>query len=88
MHLSSTLCRTQHSYQRDRAATAQLANARLIAGAAAKAWEREALAAEEREERQSRTRTLTKAIPIYEPQPSSALDRLLSENPDREFPND
>jgi hypothetical protein len=88
MHLSSNLCRTQQRYQRDRADNANLPNARLIADAASLAWEREALAAEGREERQKLAPTLVKFLPSYSPEPHQALDWLCSENPDREFAND
>ena len=88
MHLSSHLCRKQQRYQRDRADNANLLNARLIADAASLAWEREALAAEGREERQKLAPTLVKFMPSYAPEPDQALDRWCSENPDREFVND
>lgn len=86
MHLSSALCRTQQIFHRDRAANSSLVNIRLIASAAAAAWEREALAAESREGRQTRACALP--APAYAPQSSQEFDRLCSENPDREYPND
>jgi hypothetical protein len=87
MHISSTLCRAQQIYQRDRAATAVLANIQTIAAAAAKAWEKEALAAEGRDDRQIRSRG---ALPIALGTVRSDRDRerAFSENPDREFPSD
>lgn len=54
MYASSAICRIQQSYHADRAANAILENVRIIARKAALAWEREALAAERREERQER----------------------------------
>jgi len=88
MRLSSGLCRAQQSYQRDRAANADLPNARMIAGAAAMAWEKEALTAEGREEPQIRVHMFTDTIAgnmLHSPQ---ELDRFCSENPDRAFPSD
>jgi hypothetical protein len=88
MHLSSNLCRTQQRYQRDRADNANLRNARRIADAASVAWEREALVAEGREERQKLARKVVKSMPSHAPKPQQLLDWLCSENPDREFAND
>jgi len=87
MHLSSKLCRAQQIYQRDRAANAILANIQTIAAAAATAWEKEALAAEGREDRQIRSRA-TLPISLGTPQSDRDRERVFSENPDREFPSD
>jgi len=88
MRLSSTLCRAQQNYQRDRAANANLPNARVIAGAAAIAWEKEALTAEGREKRQSCTPLIADTIAANIRLSRQEFDRLCSENPDREFPSD
>ncbi len=88
MRLSATLCRAQQSFQRDRAASANLPNARMIAGAAAIAWEKEALSAEGREKRQRRMPLIADTIAANMRLSSQEFDRLCSENPDREFPSD
>jgi len=88
MRFSATLCRAQQSFQRDRAANANLPNARMIAGAAAIAWEKEALSAEGREKRQSRMALIADTIAADMRLSSREFDRLGSENPDREFPSD
>lgn len=72
MELSSTLCRVQETYQRDRAASAKLENVRLVADRAAKAWEVEALAAEERDARREKTR-------LWRTRPSIQHDRPRNE---------
>lgn len=55
---SSTLCRTQEAYHRDRADGAQLENVRMINTQAAIAWGKEADAAERREARRVRVRAI------------------------------
>ena len=56
MYPSSTLCRTQEEFHRERAASTTLENVRAIATSAAAAWGQEAVAAEKREARGARTR--------------------------------
>ena len=56
MYPSSTLCRTQEEFHRERAASTTLENVRTIATSAAAAWGLEAVAAEKREARGLRTR--------------------------------
>lgn len=77
---SSALCREQEAIQRQAARTAPLANVRLIAETAARAWAHEAVAADRREARQARVA----AINLRQRQAAAgSLDRDLSENPDR-----
>jgi hypothetical protein len=85
MYPSATLCRSQETFHRDRAAGAALANVRVIAAAAADAWCLEALAAERREARRDRTKTLAAVVALRKPMAFGALERLSSENPDRGF---
>jgi len=85
MYPSATLCRTQETFHRDRAAGASLANVRVIAAAAADAWRTEALAAERREARRDRTKTLAAVVALRKDESGGALERLTSENPDRGF---
>ena len=56
MYPSSTLCRTQEEFHRERAASTTLENVRTIATSAAAAWGLEAVAAEKREARGAKTR--------------------------------
>lgn len=70
--VSSTACRTQEAYHRDRSTAAPLANVRAISANAAIAWAREAVLAEKREAK------------VTKPHPNDPLIELLSENPDRE----
>lgn len=58
MYPSASLCREQESLQRDRAASSSLQNVRIVAERAASAWCIEALAAEKREARHERTRSI------------------------------
>jgi len=60
----------------------------MIAGAAAIAWEKEALSAEGREKRQRRMPLIADTIAANMRLSSQEFDRLCSENPDREFPSD
>ena len=62
MYPSSTLCRTQESFHRERAAAATLDNVRAISEGAAAAWGLEAVAAEKREARGKRTREIAAAL--------------------------
>lgn len=84
MQPSSILCRTQEAHHRGLARAATLDNVRLIASAAAAAWAKEGLAADQREDRKRRTRMFAEghAVPSERP---SADDRALSENPDRGY---
>lgn len=85
MELSSTLCRVQEAYQRDRATNAILENVRAVAGKAAKAWRLEALAAERREAGHERMRIIAEMAALRNERLTQEEDRLLSENPDRGF---
>lgn len=87
MKPSSTLCRAQEAYHRDRAAGTQLDNVRVLATNAAIAWGQEAVAAERREARYERTKTLAAIISAEKQQSHQAGDCLVSENPDRDFGN-
>lgn len=82
MYPSSVLCRAQEAHHLGRAATASLDNVRVIATRAALAWGQEALCAELREARHSRTRRIAS---LRTRQSRADHDRLLSENPDRGF---
>ena len=84
MQPSSTLCRVQEAHQRGLAASATLANVRGVANLAAAAWAKEAIAAERREARLSRAKSIAAApqIALETPRPD---DRPFSENPDRGF---
>ena len=83
MFPSTTLCRAQEAYHRDRATGARLENVRTIAAHAAAAWEREARTAERREARHSRKRQLADLASAREQRVTEDRDRLFSENPDR-----
>lgn len=88
MYPSSTLCRTQESFHRDRAASTTLENVRAIASGAAAAWGMEAVAAEKREARGARTRATAELLAAEKAEASTARERGFSENPDREFEED
>ena len=83
MRPSSAHCRAQEAAQRDRAAETTLDNVRIIAEKAADAWGREALSAEEREQRQFQANAKTKAAQVQSSESNEKHDRSLSENPDR-----
>lgn len=85
MYPSSSLCRAQEAHQRDRAAGALLENVRAIATKASLAWGLEAVAAERREARNYKVRTLAHLAMLQKQGNRDARDRLLSENPDRGF---
>lgn len=85
MYPSSSLCRAQEARQRDLAARAQLENVRVIATKASLAWGMEAVAAERREARSHKVRTLAHLAMLQKQEKRGACDRLLSENPDRGF---
>ena len=85
MYLSSTLCRAQEAHHAERAATAQLDNVRAIATKAALAWGHEALSAEQREARHSRTKHIVALATLNTPKSRAERDRLFSEKPDRGF---
>lgn len=77
---SSALCREQEAIQRQAARTAPLANVRLIAETAARAWAHEAVAADRREARVARVA----AMNLRQRQAAAGPpERDLSENPDR-----
>ena len=78
MQLTSIMCRSQQMRHLDLAAEATLPNAKGIALLAASVWDKEAVAAERREQRLARTEARSAVIP-------SSDDRTLSENPDRGF---
>ena len=83
MFPSSSLCRAQEAYHRNRAAGAELENVRVIATNAAIAWGHEALTAERREERHSRTKVIAGIIALQRLDAPTERDCLFSENPDR-----
>ena len=85
MYPTASLCRSQEAYHRDRAAGAQLENVRAIAKKAAMAWEQEALAAERREERHSRTKAIAGILALEKGKARDAQDGLFGEHPDRGF---
>ena len=87
MQLSSAFCRIQETIQRDRAANAILENIRIVAEKAAKAWGAVAFVAEQREARQERMRIIADMAALQNEHVPGDDDRLLSENPDRGFPN-
>jgi hypothetical protein len=84
MYPSSTLCRSQEEFHRDRAANTTLENVRVIAAGAAAAWGLEAVAAEKREARGARTRAIAELMAARDLSAREA-ERQFSENPDREF---
>jgi hypothetical protein len=88
MYPSSTLCRTQEQFHRERAASTTLENVRLIATSAAAAWGLEAAAAEKREARGVKTRALADLLAAQKLEAAEARERGLSENPDRGFEAD
>lgn len=83
MHPSSILCREQEAQQRARATSALLDNVRIVAEKAAVAWGREAVAAERREARHDRARTIAEIISLQKQQFRDEEERSFSENPDR-----
>lgn len=85
MYPSSTLCRTQESFHRERAASTTLENVRAIAAGAAHAWGLEAVAAEKREARGVKTRAAAELLAAEKMEAAAAREQGFSENPDREF---
>ena len=85
MYPSSTLCRAQEAFHRDRAAGALLENVRIVAGNAAVAWGLEARSAEKREARHLKTRATAEIMAARKQQAGDERARLFSENPDRGF---
>ena len=85
MYPSSTLCRAQEAFHRDRAAGALLENVRIVAGDAAIAWGLEARSAEKREARHLKTRATAELVAARKQQAGEDHNRLFSENPDRGF---
>ena len=83
MYPSSALCRVQQSIHSERAASAVLENVQMIARKAALAWEREAISAERREERQIQTRATAELLATQKVASDDGFDGLASENPDR-----
>ncbi len=75
---SSALCRAQEGLHLRKAADTALENVRLVATNAAAAWGKEAVAAECREARQLRARTLAEAGI------AARNDLSPNENPDRD----
>jgi len=88
MYPSSTLCRTQEEYHRERAASTTLENVRAIAAGAAAAWGLEAVAAEKREARGVRTRAAADLLAAEKAEAAAAREYGFSENPDRAFEGD
>lgn len=82
MELTSSMCRAQEAVQRDRAESATLENVRMIAERAVGAWHREAIAADHREARRARARTIAEIANVQNQRPADDED-VLSENPDR-----
>jgi hypothetical protein len=85
MYPSSTLCRTQEEFHRERAASTTLENVRIVSAGAAAAWGHEAVAAEKREARGARTRALAEVIAAEKLEATAVRERAFSENPDRAF---
>ena len=85
---SSTLCRAQEAYHRNRASKANLVNVQIIATGAAIAWEREAVAAERREQRHIDAASLAAIVSPQADASGEARERLFSETPDRGFEDD
>jgi hypothetical protein len=83
MNPSSALCRSQEALHRDRAAGTTLRNVRMVAERAATAWSQEALLAEEREQRQDRSRLTAVALLADKTQSWEEDDDPFCENPDR-----
>ena len=81
MEPSSTMCRAQEGFHRERATNASLENAGGVAIKAAAAWAYEALAADRREARNERNRITA----IHARHDLDEVDRASSENPDRGF---
>lgn len=88
MYPSSTLCRTQELFHRERAASTTLENVRAVAASAAAAWGLEAVAAEKREARSVKTRETAALIAAEKAEAEAARECGFSENPDREFEAD
>ena len=84
MYPSSTLCRSQEEFHRERAVSTALENVRAIAAGAAAAWGLEAVAAERREARAAKTRAIADLMAARDLSARGA-ERQFSENPDREF---
>ena len=85
MNPSSTLCRSQEAFHRDRAAGSPLENVRRLAASAAAAWSIEADHAERREARAVRTRAVAELIAVQKLLTGEEEAREFSENPDRGF---
>jgi len=83
MELSSTFCRVQETFQRNRADNAVLENVRIAAGKAASAWGIVALGAERREAHRERARIIAEMGGLRNERSPDDEDRLFSENPDR-----
>jgi hypothetical protein len=84
MYPSSTLCRSQEEFHRQRAASTTLENVRAISAGAAAAWGLEAAAAEKREARGAKTRAIA-GLMAGRNLSAREAERQFSENPDREF---
>jgi hypothetical protein len=83
MSMTSVLCRTQETLQRERAAATSLDNVRAQAIRAAAAWGREALLAERMEQNRLASRSLAnRGVPRPDNQPDL---QSFSENPDRGY---
>ena len=80
MYPSSTLCRSQEEFHRERAASTTLENVRVISAGAATAWGLEAVAAEKREARGAKTRAIAGLMAARDLSAKEA-ERQFSENP-------
>ena len=78
MASTSIFCRAQEVLQRERAATAELENVRIIATRAALAWAREAALAEHRETK----RGVEKSLPDPGSLSEELDDQLVNDRPD------
>lgn len=83
MELTSTFCREQEAFQRNRAASAVLDNVRVVASRAAAAWAYEALAADRREASRERLRMIACIAAVEVERPGDREEAGQNENPDR-----
>jgi hypothetical protein len=80
---TADLCRAQESLHLAKAAGTSLENVRQVSIQAAKAWGKEALIADRREERHIRVRAESDASAARKADAANSDDLLPSENPDR-----
>ncbi len=86
MQPTSVLCRAQEALHRSRAASTSLTNVRAVADQAAAAWAKEATLAEQREQRQARTRLTAAELVEDEDELDAPGGEMFNENPDRGYP--